>query len=288
MKPIPGPDPDTRTPSFRAPAGACDAHCHVFGPASRFPYAADRSYTPPDAPREALAAMHAKLGLERAVIVHASCHGTDNSATLDALQWAGGRWRAVAVIDDQFSETELARMHEIGVRGARFNFVQHLGGRPEPRVFDRVVAQLVELGWHLVLHLDAKDIEELAPMCRALKVPFIIDHMGRVMAAQGVAQPAFQALLGLMQLDTAWVKVCGSERVSTAGPPFTDAVPFARALVEAAPNRVLWGTDWPHPNVKWMPNDGDLTDLIPLIAPTEALQQALLVDNPQRLYGFSA
>ena len=288
MKPIPGPDPDTRTPSFKAPAGACDAHCHVFGPASRFPYAADRSYTPPDAPREALAALHAKLGLERAVIVHASCHGTDNAATLDALEWAGGRWRAVAVIDDQFSEAELARMHDIGVRGARFNFVQHLGGRPEQKVFDRVVAQLVELGWHLVLHLDAKDIEELAPMCRKLPVPFIIDHMGRVVAKQGVEQPAFQALLGLMQLDNAWVKVCGSERVSTEGPPFTDAVPFARALVEAAPDRVLWGTDWPHPNVKWMPNDGDLTGLIPLIAPTAALQQALLVDNPQRLYGFSA
>ncbi len=288
MKQITGPDPKTRTPDFKMPANACDAHCHVFGPETKFPYAADRSYTPPDAPREGLAALHAKLGIARAVIVHASCHGTDNSATLDALAWAPGRWRGVAVIDDGFTDEQLADMHATGIRGARFNFVQHLGGRPEPAVFDRVVAQIATLGWHLVLHLDAKDIEELAPMCRALKIPFVIDHMGRVVADKGLEQPAFKALLALMDLPNAWVKICGSERVSTAGPPFTDAAPFARALAKAAPDRVLWGTDWPHPNVRWMPNDGDLVDLIPLFADDAASRQRLLVDNPQALYGFSA
>ncbi len=288
MKNIPGPNPDTRIPSFKMPAGACDSHCHVFGPAARFPFAADRSYTPPDAPKEALAALHAKLGISRAVIVQASCHGTDNSAALDAIAWSGGRWRGVAIVDDHVTDAELARLHAGGIRGVRFNFVEHLGGRPDMEVFNRVVSRLPGLGWHLVLHLDARDIEELSPMCRALPVPFIIDHMGRVEARGGLAQPAFRALLGLMELPNAWVKVCGSERVSSAGAPFTDSAPFAEALIRAAPDRVLWGTDWPHPNVgKNMPNDGDLVDLVPLFAPDAALRQKLLVDNPARLYDFT-
>ena len=288
MKNIPGPNPDTRTPNFKMPAGACDSHCHVFGPAARFPFAADRSYTPPDAPKEALAALHGKLGISRAVIVQASCHGTDNSAALDAIAWSGGRWRGVAIVDDHVTDAELARLHAGGIRGVRFNFVEHLGGRPDMEVFNRVVSRLPGLGWHLVLHLDARDIEELSPMCRALPVPFIIDHMGRVEARGGLAQPAFRALLGLMELPNAWVKVCGSERVSSAGAPFTDSAPFAEALIRAAPDRVLWGTDWPHPNVgKNMPNDGDLVDLVPLFAPDAALRQKLLVDNPARLYDFT-
>jgi len=179
-------------------------------------------------------------------------------------------------------------LHDAGIRGVRFNFVQHLGGRPDPKLFERTVARLRDLGWHLVLHLDAKDIAEFSPMIRVLPVPFIVDHMGRVKASDGLNQPAFRALLELIKLETAWVKVCGSERVSTAGPPFTDAVPFAQALVKAAPDRVLWGTDWPHPNIaKYMPNDGDLVDLVPLIAPDETHRRKLLIDNPARLYGFS-
>jgi predicted TIM-barrel fold metal-dependent hydrolase len=270
------------------PRGACDTHCHVFGPAAKFPYAPNRSYTPPDAPKEGLAALHAKLGIDRAVIVQASCHDTDNRATLDAIASSGGRWRGVAVVDDSFTDTDFAELKYGGIRGVRFNFVAHLGGRPDMEVFNRVVARLPELGWHLVLHMDAKDIEELAPMCRALPVPFIVDHMGRVEARFGLDQAPFQALLGLMQLPNAWVKVCGSERVSSKGPPFDDSAPFAAALIEAAPDRVIWGTDWPHPNVKVMPNDGDLVDLVPLFARDEATQHRVLVANPQRLYDFTA
>jgi len=283
------PDPVPKKPRFALPEGTCDAHCHVFGPAWTFPYAADRAYTPPDAPKETLAAMHRFLGISRAVIVQASCHGADNRATLDAIAARDGCYRGIAIVDESYGDREYRALDDGGIRGVRFNFVQHLGGRPDPDFFQRTVARLKDMDWHLVLHLDAKDIAELSPMIRALPVPFIIDHMGRVKAGDGLAQPSFKALLELMKLETAWVKVCGSERVSTAGPPFTDAVPFARALVEAAPDRVLWGTDWPHPNIaKHMPNDGDLVDLVPLIAPNEIHRRKLLVENPARLYGFTA
>ena len=282
-------DPDTRAPRFHPPARACDAHCHVFGPAARFPYAPDRSYTPPDAPKENLAALHRILGIERAVIVQASCHGSDNRATLDAIASSGGRYRGIAIVDESVTDRGYAALHAGGIRGVRFNFVKHLGGRPEMRVFHRVLERIVPLGWHLVLHLDAADIVELAPLLRGLRLPFIIDHMGRVKADAGLDQAPFRALLELVKLDTCWVKVCGAERVSTAGPPFADAVPFARMLVEAAPDRVLWGTDWPHPNIAGrMPNDGDLVDLVPLIAPDAAAQRKLLVDNPARLHDFAA
>jgi 2-pyrone-4,6-dicarboxylate lactonase len=282
------PDPNTRRPRFRLPALACDAHCHVFGPAGRFPYAPDRSYTPPDAPKENLAALHRLLGIERAVIVQASCHGSDNRATLDAIAASGGRYRGIAIIDDAITDKDYAALHAGGMRGVRFNFVRHLGGRPDMRLFQRTLERIAPMGWHLVLHLDAADIVELAPLLRRLRLPFIIDHMGRVKADAGLEQAPFRALLELTKLDTCWVKVCGSERVSSAGPPFADAVPFARTLVEAAPDRVLWGTDWPHPNIaRHMPNDGDLVDLVPLIAPDAATQHQLLVANPARLYDFA-
>ena len=289
MKSCQPPDPDTHRPRFHLPASACDAHCHVFGPAGRFPYAPDRSYTPPDAPKENLAALHRLLGIERAVIVQASCHGSDNRATLDAIAHSGGRYRGIAIIDETITDKDYAALHAGGMRGVRFNFVKHLGGRPDMRLFQRTLERIQPMGWHLVLHLDAADIVELAPLLRGLKLPFIIDHMGRVKAEAGLEQAPFRALLELMRLDTCWVKVCGSERVSSKGPPFTDAVPFARALVEAAPDRVLWGTDWPHPNiVRHMPNDGDLVDLVPLIAPDGVTQHRLLVANPARLYDFAA
>ena len=287
MKSCPPPDPDTRRPRWRPPARACDAHCHVFGPAARFPYAPDRSYTPPDAPKESLAALHRILGIERAVIVQASCHGSDNRATLDAIASGGGRYRGVAIVDQSFADKGYAALHAGGVRGVRFNFVKHLGGMPDRRVVHHVVERIAPMGWHLVLHLDAADIVELAPLLRELRLPFVIDHMGRVKADAGLEQAPFRALLELAKLDTCWVKVCGAERVSTAGPPFADAVPFARTLVRATPDRVLWGTDWPHPNIaRHMPNDGDLVDLVPLIAPDAASQRKLLVDNPAHLYDF--
>jgi len=286
MSRIAAPDPNTRKPRFALPAGACDAHCHIFGPGAVFPYAADRAYTPPDAPFEALVRLHATLGIERAVIVHASCHGADMRATLDGIARSGGRFRGTAIIDETCTDSDFERMHAGGIRGVRFNFVKHLGGRPDLGFFSRTVDRLKAMGWHLILHLDANDIVEFEPMFRRIPVPMVIDHMGRVVAADGLEQRPFRVLLDFLRNEHTWVKVCGAERVSSAGPPFADAVPFAQALIAAAPDRILWGTDWPHPNVKHMPNDGDLVDLIPLMAPDPAIQKKILVDNPARLYGF--
>ncbi len=280
-----GPDPDTRRPRLVAPPGACDAHCHVFGPAARFPYAADRAYTPPDAPYEALVGLHRVLGLERAVIVHASCHGSDMAVTLDAIARAGGAMRGVAVVEPGVTDAALARLHAGGIRGVRFNFVRHLGGMPDLAFFERVLAQVEALGWHVVLHLDAEDVVELAPRIGRIRIPFVIDHMGRVKARLGLEQRPFAQLLELLRNPLAWVKICGAERVSSAGAPFRDALPFAQALVAAAPDRVLWGTDWPHPNIAGdMPNDGDLLDLLGEAVPDAALRARILVDNPARLY----
>lgn len=287
IKSIPGPDPDTRTPAFRLPPLACDAHCHIFGPGDRYPYAPDRSYTPPDAPLEMFAALHAKLGVERAVIVNASVHGTDNRVALDAIAQSNGRYRAVANLDGTITEAGIAALHQGGFRGCRFNFVRHLGGVPDMAVFDRIVAMVAAHGWHIDLHFDAVDLPDYAAMLQRLPVPYTIDHMGRVLASDGLQQKPFETLLALLRRDEkCWVKISGAERVSTAGPPFHDAVPFARALVEAAPDRIIWGTDWPHPNVRVMPNDGDLVDMIPLFAPEPELQHRILVANPARLFDF--
>jgi 2-pyrone-4,6-dicarboxylate lactonase len=281
------PDPETKAPRFGMPPLACDAHCHVFGPAAAFPYAPGRAYTPPDAPKERLSALHQILGIQRAVIVQASCHGTDNRAMLDAIATSGGRYRGIAIVDGSFTEKDYAALHEGGISGVRFNFVKHLGGMPDMDVFKHVLQRIQPLGWHLVVHLDAADIVELSGLLRALSLPFVIDHMGRVKAGAGLEQRPFRALLELMKLGNCWVKVSGAERVSAAGPPFVDAIPFAQVLVNAAPDRVLWGTDWPHPNVgRHMPNDGDLVDLVPLIVPDEALRRKLLVHNPASLYGW--
>jgi predicted TIM-barrel fold metal-dependent hydrolase len=271
------------------PPMATDAHCHVFGPAATFPYATGRAYTPADAPKHQLAELHNTLGIERAVIVQASCHGSDNRAMLDAIAARDGRCRGIAIADDSFSDTDFDTLHQGGIRGVRFNFVKHLGGMPDLREFHHVVRRIRPLGWHLVVHLDAADIVELSTMLCGLELPFVIDHMGRIRADGGLRQAPFRALLDLAKLDTCWVKVCGPERVSTAGPPFHDAIPFARALIEAAPDRVLWGTDWPHPNVgRHVPNDAELVKLLPLMAPDETLRHKLLVDNPARLYDFDS
>jgi 2-pyrone-4,6-dicarboxylate lactonase len=286
---IPGPDPDTKTPKFKLPPLACDAHCHIFGPGSKYPYAADRPYTPPDAPLEDFKALHSKLGVGRAVIVNASVHGTDNRVALDAIAASGGTYRAIANINDAVTERELEALDEGGFRGCRFNFVRHLGGVPNQRVFNRVIEMITPLGWHVDLHFDAIDLPKYVDMLAQLPLPYTIDHMGRVKASEGLDQIPFKTLIELMTRDEkCWVKVCGCERVSSAGPPFTDAVPFARRIIETAPDRVIWGTDWPHPNVKVMPNDGDLVDLIPLFAPEAELQDKILVSNPARLFGFGA
>lgn len=277
--------PDPSTPDLRLPAGACDAHCHVFGPAARFPFAPERTYTPVDAPKEALFVLHKKLGIERSVLVQASCHGTDNSAMLDMMAASGGRYRGIAMVPRDVPEAELTRLHEAGVRGVRFNFVTHLGQDADVDRVRTVVEKIAPMGWHAVVHFDADRLETLAPIFASLDLPLVIDHMGRVDASKGLEQPAFRMLLDLLEDDKFWVKVCGSERITRQGPPYDDAVPFARMLVERFPDRTLWGTDWPHPNIKKdMPDDGALVDLLSRIAPDEAALRRLVVDNPTRLY----
>ena len=282
------PDPNTRTPSYKPPPKACDAHCHIFGPGDKYPYAPDRTYTPPDAPLERFKELQKTLGLERAVLVNASCHGTDNTVILDAIAQSGGKYRGVANVDSSFTDKDFENLHAGGIRGIRFNFVKHLGGMPDMDEFQALVARAANFDWHVVLHFDAADLLEFDDMLRTLPVPFIIDHMGRVPTKDGLDQEPFKILLNAARMDNCWVKICGAERISSAGPPFTDAVPFAQALLKVAPDRCLWGTDWPHPNIKkHMPNDGDLVDLIPLMMPDLALQQRVLVDNPHRLYSFT-
>jgi predicted TIM-barrel fold metal-dependent hydrolase len=285
IKTIAPPHPSPKKPQFVMPQGACDAHCHVFGPAASFPYAAHRRYTPPDAPAEKLTALHRHLGISRAVLVQASVHGADNSAMLDAISRDPAHLRGVAMVDATISDTDLAVLHEGGVRAVRFNFVQHLGGAPDPATVLRMARRIAPMGWHLVLHLDAEDLVEHESFLGSLELPFVIDHMGRVAAGEGLAQEPFKRLLGLLLRNgLAWVKVSGAERVSTVLGDFADALPFAAALVAAAPDRVLWGTDWPHPNVRQMPDDGCLVDLIPRFARDETLRAKLLVTNPTRLY----
>jgi len=289
MKPVPGPHPDPHAPlRWSPPPDATDSHCHVFGPAARFAFSSDRSYTPPDSGIEDFERLQQRLGLSRAVFVQASCHGTDNAAMVNALRRGNGRYAGVAMIDESFTHAEIAALHAVGVRGTRFNFVKHLGGAPDLDVFWRLVDRVQPYGWHIVLHFDAQDLPEYAELLDRMPCPFVIDHMARVPTADGIKQQPFQTLLNLMRDERAWVKISGTERLTADGPPpYDDVVPFAQALVAAAPGRVLWGTDWPHPNVRHMPDDGDLVDLLVDLIPDEATRQRVLVDNPAMLYDFS-
>ncbi|MEO9297818.1 amidohydrolase family protein [Devosia alba] len=277
--------PNPKKPDLVLPKGACDAHCHVFGPAAVFPFAPTSTYQPEDAPKEKLFALHRHLGIDRSVIVQASCHGSDNAAMVDALIAGKGNYRGIAMVDATVSDQELGRLHDAGVRGVRFNFVTHLGEAADKDMVRAMVKRIAPLGWHIVVHFDAHRLEELAPFLKELELPMVIDHMGRIDASAGPEQLAFRLLLELMEDERFWVKVCGSERISRAGPPFHDAAEYGRLLVERFPTRVLWGTDWPHPNIKAnMPDDGELVDLLKIIAPSPESLQALLVDNPTRLY----
>ncbi|MBW6401350.1 amidohydrolase family protein [Roseomonas sp. HJA6] len=272
------------TPRYAVPELACDAHCHVFGPADRFPYATTRTYTPEDKPKEVLATLHRRLGLGRAVIVQASCHGTDNRAMVDALRADPARYRGVAMIDDATPDAELQEMHAAGVRGIRFNFIKALGGGPDMALVRRAADRVRPLGWHLVLHLQGDGVREKEEFIRGAGMPVVIDHMGRVDPALGVEGPAFRTLLALMEDPRIWVKLSGAERMARS--PFAEALPFARALQRAAPDRVLWGTDFPHPNLATPVDEMEMLNLIPDFAPTPADHQRLLVDNPAALYGF--
>ncbi len=278
--------PNPSKPRFKAPPGSVDAHCHVFGPAAVFPYSPERKYTPCDAPKEKLFALRDFLGMERNVIVQATCHGSDNRALVDALQAAGDRARGVATVGPDISETELEAMHEAGVRGVRFNFLRRLVDFTPREVLTRVADKVKPLGWHVVIYFEAPDLEELEPFFTSLPTGVVVDHMGRPDVKLGTDHPQFQRFLRFMaDNENVWSKVSCPERLTVQGPPWDDVVPYARAIVEQFPDRVLWGTDWPHPNVKpLMPDDGALVDFIPRIAITPELQHKLLVDNPMRLY----
>lgn len=282
-----GPHPSPRRPAFKPPPGAVDAHCHVFGPGAIFPYAPERKYTPTDAPKERLFALRDFLGFERNVIVQGTCHGADNRALVDALRAAQGRARGVATVRRTVGDAELQALHEAGVRGLRFNFVRRLVDVTPPDELLEIANRIAPLGWHVVVYFEAQDLAELEPFLAKLPTTVVIDHMGRPDVGKPVDGPEFGAFLSLMRRHAhIWSKVSGAERLSGSGPPhYADFVPFARRVVETFPDRVLWGTDWPHPNLKThVPDDGDLVDLLPALAPTAALRKQLLVDNPTRLY----
>ena len=278
--------PDPKRPDFVPPKGAVDAHCHVFGPAVEFPFAPERKYTPGDAGKDMLFALRDHLGLSRNVIVQASCHGKDNSAMIDALRASGGMARGVAVVAHDIADDELDMMHAAGVRGVRFNFVKRLVDATPREVFMRTAERVQRLGWHIVVYFEAPDLADLTPFLKELPGIVVVDHMGRPDVSLPVDGPDFGSFVTLMEdLPTLWTKVSCPERLTVAGPPYDDVVPFLRHLVERFSDRVLWGTDWPHPNMKsHRPDDGVLVDTIARIAPTPALQQALLIDNPMRLY----
>ena len=279
--------PNPSQPRFRVPPGAVDAHCHVFGPGAQFPYAPERKYTPCDASCDQLFALRDRLGFSRNVIVQATCHGADNRALVDALRHSGGRARGVASVGRDVSDAELTALHDAGVRGTRFNFVRRLVDFTPRDVLFEIAHRIAPLGWHVVVYFEAQDLPELWDFFTTLPATVVVDHMGRTDVAKPVDGPEFERFVRFLSLHpNIWSKVSCPERLSKSGPPaYDDVVPFARRLVETFPDRVLWGTDWPHPNMKsHMPDDGALVDFVPRIATTPELLRKLLVDNPMRLY----
>ena len=285
------------TPRFKLPAGAVDAHCHVFGPGAQFPFAPERKYTPCDASRDQLFALRDHLGFDKNVIVQATCHGSDNRALVDALKHSNNRARGVATVKRDVLDSELQAMHAAGVRGTRFNFVKRLADFTPRELLLEIANRIAPLGWHVVVYFEAQDLPELYDFFTALPTTVVVDHMGRPDVGKPVDGPEFELFVKMMrEHSNIWSKVSCPERLSLSGPPalngqqhaYQDVVPFARRLVETFSDRVLWGTDWPHPNLKdHMPDDGLLVDYIPQIATTPELQQKLLVDNPTRLYWAS-
>ncbi len=279
--------PSPSKPQYVPPAGAVDAHCHVFGPGDLFPFAPERKYTPCDASYEQLFALRDFLGFSRNVVVQATCHGADNRAMVDALQRSNGLARGIATVREDITDAELAEFDAAGVRGVRFNFVKRLVDTTPPEVLRRIADRIAPLGWHVVIYFEAQDLPQLYDFFASLPTVVVVDHMGRPDLSKDVDGPEFQLFVKLMrEHSNIWSKVTCPERLSNEGPPhYSDFIPFARHLVDHFSDRVLWGTDWPHPNLKThMPDDGHLVDIIPHIATTEALRLQLLVDNPHRLY----
>ena len=289
------PDPNTRKPKTSPPPNSWDTHFHVFGPPERFPFVSTHEYAPPAAPLEHYLKMIAVIGIERAVVVQPSVHGLDNSATLDAIKNSKGNFRGVGRIDDRTPNDELKRLHDGGIRGVRFNLLDRPRGNVQLDVLDGCVDHIVDFGWSVDLHIDMKNLIEQEHRIRNMAVPVIIDHIARVKPAEGLNQPGFQLLLELAKLPHVWVKVSGADKIcntqvhSYFGLPFIEVIPYARAVIAAAPDRVIWGTDWPHSNnftPGHTPNDGDLVDLLAEFAPDEHTRKKILVDNPSALYGF--
>lgn len=277
-----------RKPRYQPPPGAVDSHCHIFGPEEIFPYSPDRKYTPCTGSKQELFALRDHLGFERNVIVQASCHGKNNDALVDGLKTAGDLARGIAVVDDSITDDELKTMHEAGVRGVRFNFVRRLVD-PKPREhYQKIVEKIAPLGWHIIVYIEAADFAEQVPFLKSLPVTVVFDHMARPDVSKGVDHEDFDQFIKLMEDDKFWTKVSCPERLTTQGgnhQNYSDVIPFMKRLVDLYPDRALWGTDWPHPNMKsHVPDDGQLVELIPLIADTPVKEQKLLVDNPMRLY----
>ena len=278
--------PNPSKPTYVVPADAVDAHCHVFGPAAEFPFAPERKYTPCDASKQQLFDLRDHLGLSRNVIVQATCHGKNNDAMIDALRAAGDLTRGVAMVGSDITDDGLRELDEAGVRGVRFNFLKRLVDATPREVFMEIAERVVKIGWHCVVYFESQDLEDLQPFLTSLPGTIVVDHMGRPNVAKSLDDPHFTRFMDLMSVYTNfWVKVSCPERLSVDGPPYNDVVPFARTLVDNFTDRVLWGTDWPHPNMKsHVPDEGHLIDIIPKIANSPEKQQALLVDNPTRLY----
>jgi predicted TIM-barrel fold metal-dependent hydrolase len=288
------PDPNTRKPSFTPPANSCDTHFHIFGPPEKFPFLSTHEYTPPAAPLEHYLKMIQIIGIERAVVVQPSVHGLDNSAALDAIASSDGRFRGVGRIDDQTPKSELHRLHRSGIRGVRFNLLDRPRGNVKLDVLDRCVEHIAELGWSVDLHIDMKNLIGRENRIRNMPVPVVIDHIARVKPPEGLKQAGFELLLDLLRLTHVWVKVSGADKICNSkvygfGLPFIEVIPYARAVIAAAPDRIIWGSDWPHSNnfsPGHTPNDGDLIDLLAAFAPDESTRKKILVDNPAALYGF--
>ncbi|WP_298212692.1 amidohydrolase family protein [Acidovorax sp.] len=281
-------------PRFQLPQGSIDAHCHVFGPTAEFPFAPERKYTPGEASKQQLFALRDHLGFARNVIVQASCHGADNSAMLDACRSSAGRARGVATVRRSISDSELETLHQAGVRGVRFNFVKRLVDFTPRDELLEIAGRIARFGWHVVIYFEASDLPELWDFFTALPTTVVVDHLGRPDVTKPINGPEFELFVKFMRdHPNVWSKVTCPERLSVAGPPalngeqaaYSDVVPCMRHIVETFPDRVIWGTDWPHPNLKdHMPDDGLLVDFIPRIAVTTELQHKLLVANPMRLY----
>jgi len=276
-----------RRPTLTLPPGSCDAHCHVFGPFDRYPLPEERSFTPALAPETALRRLHDRLGFDRAIIVQSQGHGLDHRPLLDALAAGSGRYKGVALVHPSDSDERLAGFNSAGVCGARFNFLAHLGGPPDLGVIRTVAARIRPLGWHLAIHVAGNDVIDYARFICSLDLPVVIDHMARLNIADGPDSAATRTLRRLMDGGRVWVKLSGADRLSSTGAPFHDVLPVARSVAAHAPERVLWGSDWPHVNLHGpMPDDGDLTNLIADITPDDGRRKRLLVDNPAEFFGF--